>query len=162
MIFSLSRSPSSSPLLSFPFPIGPLPPSLVSSLSSHPLVPFFLPPFSYAIALYLGLITFFRRNVYGTVSSAVFLHPIHKKYNIISGCVNECVQQGRNGEKERLGKIIATIKIRCDVKIAERRRYACITCTCRTVVLNYSADRRGQSLFFARMPGPLMANGCVH
>lgn len=63
--FFLSRSPSSSPLLSsFPFLIGPLPPSLVSSLSSHPLVPFFFPPFFTRDCIVFGPNTFFRRNIH--------------------------------------------------------------------------------------------------
>lgn len=36
---------------------------------------------------------------------------------MISGCVNECVQQGRNGGRGPSGKIIATIKIQCDLKV---------------------------------------------
>lgn len=60
------------------------------------------------------------------MSNPVLLYPIHKKYNIISGCVNECVQQGRNGEKERLGKIIATIKIQCDWKKKKKKKHASV------------------------------------
>lgn len=80
MWFFFSRSPSSSPLLSsFPFLSAPSPPSLVSSPSSHPLVPFSF-PFSHAIVLYLGLVHFPAKYLtHSAMSKPVSLYPIHKK-----------------------------------------------------------------------------------
>lgn len=102
--FSRSLSLILTPPLLLPFSNRPPPPSLVSSPILSPTRSFSF-SFSHAIALYSGLITFPVKCItHSAMSNPALLYPIHKKYNIISGFVNECVQQGRNGEKKRLGK----------------------------------------------------------
>lgn len=60
------------------------------------------------------------------------------------------------------GEIIATIQIQCDLKITKRRdvcmHYIHMS-SCSTELFSRLARAE---LIFARMPGPLMANGCVH
>lgn len=76
---------------------------------------------------------------------------------------------GRNGGKWPSGKIIATIKIQCEnIKLkqdaAVHALHAHVGLRCWII----QSTGAGWAyffylfLFFARMPGPLMANGCVH
>lgn len=119
---SLPRSPLFSPLLSFfPFLIGPLPPSLwfpLSILSPTRSSLFISPPDPSLVSTFRpdaccfyccyscdgGL--YFCCMSEGAVRTRSPV-PFIKTYNIISGCVNESEQHGRNGDRTA-----ATIKKR--------------------------------------------------